>query len=647
MSPKSKCPDLSQLSATDKDDLIIALFARMNALEAQSGVNRDNLHKPLPSVGLAKTTSSPMRITIASIPDEQNHDASDLTDRLPDPSDGMGTQWQHLREAVANVSQGIGMFDPDFRLVVWNQRFLELLNLPVRFAVVGTPFEELLRFFAQRGEYGPGDPEAHVQPIIELTRLAQPYTVERSLMNGNMVEIIHKPLLGGGFICTYTDITERKRQEQALREENDILEQRVNIRTAELLSQQEKLRQTLIEIELILDNASLGIATVIPLPDGARIMRRVNRALGEMFGYASAELEGKDTRILYPNEATYELLAQAYHSVMSAGETYRGEHSLLTKNGQDIVVAMVGTVIDPNDMQKGTIWLLDDISDRKQAEQAIKTANLELNRTLVILRDTQKELIESEKLAALGSLVAGVAHELNTPLGNSILAASSIQQRTAVFSEAISSGIKRSTLNGYLDDIVQATDVICRNLHRAAQLVSSFKLVAVDQSSASRCCFLLQDVVGEILAMSDTLFKSTPYIIRAEIADNIQMDSFPALLGQVLVNLINNAVIHGFDQRQHGTVSIHAHLPEEQWVELKVIDDGVGILPANIGRVFEPFYTTKLGHGGSGLGLNVSHSIITGVLGGKISVASEMGTGTTFTLRLPASAPNAIAAAKC
>ncbi|MBS1197553.1 MAG: domain S-box protein, partial [Proteobacteria bacterium] len=175
--------------------------------------------------------------------------------------------------------------------------------------------------------------------------------------------------------------------------------------------------------------------------------------------------------------------------------------------------------------------------------------------------------------------------------------------------------------------------------HRAAELITSFKQVAIDQTSSQRRVFILAEVIAKIITTLRPTLKKTPYNIETSIPEIIQMDSFPGPLGQVLANLINNAVIHAFEGKTQGTVRIEASQCEDKQVELKITDDGQGIPPANINRIFDPFFTTKLGQGGSGLGLSIANTIVTGILGGTISVASEIGVGTTFTLKLPNIAP--------
>jgi signal transduction histidine kinase len=176
-------------------------------------------------------------------------------------------------------------------------------------------------------------------------------------------------------------------------------------------------------------------------------------------------------------------------------------------------------------------------------------------------------------------------------------------------------------------------------LYRAANLVTSFKQVAVDQTSSQRRRFALAEVVGEIILTMWPTLKKTAYTVEQHIPGDLRLDSYPGPLGQVVTNLVNNALVHAFEGRSSGSVTITARPGAAGWLELVVQDDGLGIPAANLNRIFDPFFTTKLGAGGSGLGLNIAHNIVSNILGGKIDVESEAGVGTTFSLTLPTVAP--------
>lgn len=267
-------------------------------------------------------------------------------------------------------------------------------------------------------------------------------------------------------------------------------------------------------------------------------------------------------------------------------------------------------------------------------------ANDTLRQTLENLQSTRDELLRAEKQAALGGLVAGVAHELNTPLGNARMAVSTLRDELQQFRTNMADGLTRAALTQFLEGVDQATSLSERNLLRAADLVNSFKQVAVDQASAQRRPFLLDEVVQEILLTLKPGFSRTGFELRAEVDADLELDSYPGALGQILSNLVTNARVHGFDGRSEGTVEVIGRRIDAESVEVQVRDDGGGIAPELLTRVFDPFFTTRMGRGGTGLGLHIAHNAAVHVLGGRLTVASTLGEGTCFTLRLPVVAPH-------
>lgn len=275
--------------------------------------------------------------------------------------------------------------------------------------------------------------------------------------------------------------------------------------------------------------------------------------------------------------------------------------------------------------------LEDRVAERTQA---LQKANDELNETLQTLQRAQGELLRSEKLAALGSLVAGVAHELNTPIGIGVTVASTLQEDSLAFARAANEGLSRSRLNQFVDKTRTASDLLMRSLGRAAELISSFKQVAVDQTSAQRRVFKLAELVHEIVLTLGPSIRKTPYTVGSDIPLDIVLDSFPGHLGQVLINLVNNALVHAFEGKGEGHVLIAAQAIDAEHIRITVSDDGKGIAEQDLPRIFDPFFTTRLGQGGSGLGLNIVHNLVSGPLRGSISVSSTPTVGTTFTLQL-------------
>lgn len=278
--------------------------------------------------------------------------------------------------------------------------------------------------------------------------------------------------------------------------------------------------------------------------------------------------------------------------------------------------------------------------ERRVSERTadLENLNIELKGALAKLQHAQSELVQSEKLAALGALVAGVAHELNTPIGNGMTVVSSMQQSNKKIKEEMVSGLKRASLDNYLEDMSEGLYLVSSSLEKASELVSSFKQVAVDRTSAQRRVFSLKSLLHEIKTTLATVLKHTPYVIEIDDFDDVKIDSYPGPLGQVLANLINNAVLHAYEEDENGKISI-AVIVHSDSVKLVVADTGKGIEEKNQSRIFDPFFTTKLGEGGNGLGLHIVHNIVTVVLGGSIDMTSTVGVGTRFTVDIPLFAP--------
>jgi PAS domain S-box-containing protein len=389
------------------------------------------------------------------------------------------------------------------------------------------------------------------------------------------------------------------------------------------------------------------------------VIKDVNVAFEELFLRPRATVLGMNTRDLamYCNPEDRETLLQELKSKGNIGA--QREVWMLRSDGSKLLIHFSGHVFQLEGEQFG-ILACQDVTEKRLIEQEIRElnatledrvverteelqqANQELETTLDALNQAHEELVNSEKLAALGALVAGISHELNTPIGNSLMVASTLNDQTAALTGDYRNqqGIKRSTLESYLNDVGHASDILVRNLHRAADLVNSFKQVAIDQTSSQRRSFSLAEVVGEILLTLWPVIRKSPFNIEQSVPGDLNFDSYPGPLGQVLTNLINNALLHGFEGRSQGTIVITATENADGLIELSVSDDGVGIPASHLNRIFDPFFTTKLGAGGSGLGLNITHNVVTGILGGRVRVQSAVGVGTTFTLILPKVAPH-------
>jgi predicted ATPase/signal transduction histidine kinase len=268
-------------------------------------------------------------------------------------------------------------------------------------------------------------------------------------------------------------------------------------------------------------------------------------------------------------------------------------------------------------------------------EQKVVERTAQLSQTLETLKTTQKQLVESEKMAALGGLVAGVAHEINTPIGTSITLASTLADETKIFSQAVATGqIKRSLINNYLEVAETSTQLMLANLHRAGKLIQSFKQIATGQENLERQKFNLKLYLEEISMSLAPKLKQTPHTLIVVGDENIIIDSYAGALAQIMTNLVINSLTHAYPKEEAGQLRFDIHREGEQ-VKIVYSDDGSGIEAANLGKIFEPFFTTARHRGGTGLGLNIVYNLVTQKLQGTISVHSEVGLGTQFMITLP------------
>lgn len=416
--------------------------------------------------------------------------------------------------------------------------------------------------------------------------------------------------------CSLADITDRTRAEAALLAERNFLN---------------------------------SLLEAIPVPvfykDRQGRYLGVNEAFLSSIGLPREQILGKTVFALAPPE-----IAQRYHDMDEALFAHPGRqvYEWMTQRPggeRRSVVFNKATFSGPDGRLAGLIGVILDVTELKEAHARLEEMNRELESRVDArtreLRAAMDQLVQSEKLAALGHLVAGVAHELNTPIGTMLTLASTFSERLREMSEQLLAGrMKRSDASELMTSLVDAADTLTRNAHRAGELVSSFKQVAVDQASVRRRPFNLALTVDETLKTLGPLLKQHRGVdIVARIPGEIVLDSFPGPFEQVLTNLIVNSLRHGFEGRDRGRIELSAERLDER-VAIHYRDDGGGIPAALLRRVFDPFFTTKLGQGGSGLGLYLVHTLVTGQLGGTIQVDSPASGGTTFELRLPLRAPD-------
>jgi signal transduction histidine kinase/ligand-binding sensor domain-containing protein len=283
--------------------------------------------------------------------------------------------------------------------------------------------------------------------------------------------------------------------------------------------------------------------------------------------------------------------------------------------------------------------ILEALVERRTHE--LSQAKSGAEHALVELKGAQKQLVVAEKMASLGQLVAGVAHEINTPVGIAITAASHLQELAAEGNAKLADNrLTRADLVRWKHEVEQAARLILGSLTRAGALIASFKQVSVDQSSGQRRRFRLGEFLVEVQTALQPTLRRTPHQLTIACDPRIELDSYPGAMFQILTNLINNAIMHAFGEDQVGQMQVEATL-DGALVEMRFSDDGRGMETDVARRAFDPFFTTRRGSGGSGLGLHVVHNLVTQLLAGDIELRTDSGQGTTFVLRFPAVTPEA------
>ena len=278
---------------------------------------------------------------------------------------------------------------------------------------------------------------------------------------------------------------------------------------------------------------------------------------------------------------------------------------------------------------------------RRQHEESLQAANHALQESNDNLRSMQAELARADRLSSLGLMVAGVAHELNTPLGSATLALSTVQQRLDLLEDQVRHGLRKSDLADYLTHARQTLKVVLASVQRSAGIVRRFKQVAVDRTTMERRVFDLTDVLLDSDLRLRKWDKSHPVQLKLGLEPGIVMESYPGPLEQVVVNLLDNALTHAFANRPGGCITLRTEADGADHVWIWFSDDGNGVPDSELGRLFEPFYTTNRHAGGTGLGLHIVFQLVHDVLGGTVTASrvAPPGTGMVFTLHLPRKAP--------
>jgi len=411
---------------------------------------------------------------------------------------------------------------------------------------------------------------------------------------------------------TVRDITDQKRAEEAIAEGRRLLQLVIDTVPAVINVKDKQLRYVL------MNRYMAGIFGIEPRD-------AIGRATSDLMSrYGAQKTDENDRRVL----ATGRELGFYEEEYRDAAGDLR--HWLVNKL----------PLLDASGGVEGIVTVGLDIGERKRGEQEMRKAKDAAEAALRNLRETQNSLIEAEKLAALGRLVAGVAHEVNNPVGISLTVASSLERKTALFTSEVARGdLRRSRLNEFLETSRDASSQLVANLNRAAELITSFKQVAADRNYSDQRMFDLADLTEQVVMSLRPGLRKQHLTLSVDCQPNLMMNSYPGPYGQVLTNLFLNAVGHAFPDGRPGSVDIKVRESGKDNVEIIFSDDGCGMSLDVRRRAFDPFFTTRRDQGGTGLGLHIVYSIVTNRLGGRLELDSEPGRGTRIRIILPRVAP--------
>jgi len=453
------------------------------------------------------------------------------------------------------------------------------------------------------------------------------------------------------------NISKRKRVEEELRTLTQTLEEQIREHKATEIELAVLNRQN----ELILNSVAEGIFGV----DVEGSITFVNATAEKLTGFRSDDVFGIPYRIFFRQVREDGSPFDPLHCPISVsfkdGRTHRSSHEVFAReDGSSFPVRLVSAPIIEDETVIGGVVLFEDITEelriqreKQKAQQQLReltatldervqkrtaqlnAINSDLLNTLDQLQKTQAQLVQSEKMASLGGLVAGVAHEINTPVGIAYTAATHLDKETAEVFQLYRSGkMKRGDLEEYLDTCRESTTLLQSNLNRAGELIRSFKQVAIDQSGEGKRTFNLPNYIDEIMLSLRPILKKTRHEFTVICAENISLCSYPGAFSQILTNLITNSLTHAYDEGEAGRIRLHFRQTPDSLI-LEFSDDGRGIAANDLPRIFEPFFTTNRKKGGSGLGLHIIYNIITQKLQGTITCRSEPGKGATFAVTIP------------
>ncbi|GAB2910213.1 hypothetical protein GCM10027181_06570 [Rheinheimera gaetbuli] len=371
--------------------------------------------------------------------------------------------------------------------------------------------------------------------------------------------------------------------------------------------------QTRILLDILIALIALGSAYFI----SSRLQQRFTTPIDTLLNLVQKVAKEKDYRIRAPVAPIkeYNMLSRAFNIMLDRIEQQISKLQQAEQENRQLTLSLEQKI--------------------EQRTDALKTSNQELLNTLATLHQYQNQIVETEKMASLGQMVAGVAHEVNTPIGLGVTASTLMQDKLTDIQKAFDEKkLTSSQLAKFLAESKENLGIIYRNMERAASLISSFKRVAVDQSNDNRRQFNMLQLINEVLLSLRPNLKKTQHQLVVNCAAELELDSKPGPINQILINLIMNSLIHAFEHTEQGTMTIDVAVKDNNCI-LQYSDNGTGV-PENIKkRIFDPFVTTKRGEGGSGLGLHLVYNLVTQALNGKILLESTLGQGVSIKIEFP------------
>ena len=555
---------------------------------------------------------------------------------LVDTLDQLAASEERYRKLLENLTIAVAAFSPDGKLELYNRRYLEIFGISEMQAREGDFRDGWFYLLPDGKPILPGQDPLFM--AIESRKPVKDYLLgikrqgEEAAVWVNINVFLNCDSWGEvkQAVAALTEVTQLKLAQQAL------------------LASEEKFAKIF--------RYSGDVIALVRMSDG--IFIEINDSFCNQLGYDRAEVIGK-TSLQLGLWRDYKKRQEVIRRHFSGDRVCNYEASWLHKDGRELVGMLSAEMIIIGG-EKHSLFVWHDITDSKLAEEALRRANEELEnkvevrtqdlmamnqeliavnqemaQTLESLRRTQVQLLQSEKLATLGSLVAGIAHEINTPVGIGVTAASHLQKLTRDFLRLYEAGgMRRQDLVHFLEDAEEASTIVYTNLERASRLIRSFKQVSADQSSEERRSFKVKQYMDEILLSLLPKLKKTAHRVQLNCPEEMLIDGYPGAFSQVITNLVMNSLLHAYLPGQAGVITIDI-TTEGKEVCLRYADDGVGMSPEIVSRIFDPFFTTRRGEGGTGLGLHIIQNIVTQQFGGSISCESQPGRGTEFKIRFP------------